>query len=84
MSEADKPAFPIVADPKFISYGTGVTKREYFACHAPFTRDDAVAMLQYFHGEYVPHTPAQLTDALVSMRVQYADALLRALERKPE
>jgi hypothetical protein len=69
MSKADEPAFPQLS-----IYGgmitPGLTKREYFAAH----------MMPVFIDEGTWFDPALAAKKAVS----FADALLRALERKPE
>jgi hypothetical protein len=68
MSKANVPAFPIVTSAGF-GTAPGLTKREYFA---------AVALQGLLAFE-----PASI-NVIVPDAVEYADALLAALERKPE
>jgi hypothetical protein len=60
-----------VIGPRQIAEYNGMTKREYFAAHAPFSIDDAVAL----HGD------RDILKKLVQIRIEYADRMLAALNR---
>ena len=84
MNKADEPAFPIVADPKFISYGTGLTKREYFAAMAMqgiTSNGVMLAAMQEIGKESGMSEPSGIA-VTVRMSVIFADALILALNRK--
>ena len=50
----------------------GLTRREYYAAHAPITVDDAEKFLGIASG---PHTP-EIINTLAELRWRYADAML--------
>lgn len=54
----------------------GLSRREYFAAHAPFTLDDARRWLEL--AEIYEQTPEMVFSALAKMRWDYADAMLAA------
>jgi hypothetical protein len=71
MSKADEPAFAHVIGADAVQYvATGLTKREYFAAMAMQALITAV--------------PSMFRDVAANEGVLYADALIAALERKPE
>lgn len=84
------PAFPIAVeysrggvgfDGADVKPGTrvtyaGLSRREYFAAHAPFTISDARQWLEL--AEIYDHTPTLIFEALAKMRWDYADAMLAA------
>jgi hypothetical protein len=57
----------------------GMTLRDHFAAHAPITLDDAVQFLDTYGGEVVgPWPPEKVLQTLADLRVEYADAMLKA------
>lgn len=57
----------------------GMTLHDYFAAHAPITLDDAVQFLDTYGGEVVgPWPPQKVLQTLADLRVEYADAMLKA------
>ena len=69
------PAFPLLL-PKANSYSAGMTLRDYFATHCPFTLSDAMKMIEG------TDTPEDMTDVEFLMntfakaRWYYADEML--------
>jgi hypothetical protein len=70
MSKADETAFPVTSDSYGVSNRCGLTKRELFAAMAMQGRISFVGA-----GEY---------ELCAEYAVAHADALIAALERKPE
>jgi hypothetical protein len=69
MSEADEPAFPIAN-----SQNDGLTKREFFAAMA----------MQGIARDLLDDVTNWRIEKMAKCAVEYADALIAALERKPE
>lgn len=71
MENANEPASPVVVygPHEDETYFTGLTKREYFAAHAPFTIDDARKL----------HGGGHEMTKLVEMRIEYANRMMAAL-----
>lgn len=55
----------------------GMTLRQYFAAHAPFTLADARIAYCASTNDYNSPTPDELMDALAIMRWCYADSMLQ-------
>lgn len=66
------PAFPQDND---ATGSAGMTLRDYFAAHAPFTMQDA-SRVWAEHGEGTKPTGRELMSALAGMRIAYADAMI--------
>jgi hypothetical protein len=77
------PAFP--CDWDYINSNreaaNGMTLRDYFAAHAPITLTDAVEFLDTYGGEVTgPWPPQEVLRTLADLRVEYANAMLKARE----
>lgn len=72
------PAFPCGRDVTLDQWEpeTGMTLRDYFAAHAPFTAADAEKGIRGVSAE--PPTGSQLVEMLAGMRYAYADAMIQA------
>jgi len=83
------PAFPCdpfaASEPKNVAeakrLAEGMTLRDYFAAHAPITLTDAVEFLDTYGGEVTgPWPPQEVLRTLADLRVEYANAMLKARE----
>ena len=78
------PAFPSVESVASTLYPgekehIGMTLRDYFAAHAPFTMKDAHWA---FETAYIRHPNAfEIMVMLAEMRMQYADAMIEARQK---
>ena len=73
------PAFPVnevlCHNGDIVTYAEpGMTMRDYFATHAPFTMSDAIAAIE--HTGSARFTGAEVMEMLADMRGAYADAML--------
>ena len=76
-------AFPQALQAGDLAQATGgMTLRDYFAAHAPITYQDAVDWLDCFGGEVTgPWPSGRIIDVLSDLRMEYADAMLRARQQ---
>lgn len=60
----------------------GLTKREYFAAHAPITFMEAYAQCQFHRRALNDAERGALWAFMAMMRLEYADALIEALNER--
>lgn len=76
------PAFPVMQTDDTVCLNYGMSKRDYFAAHAPVTMDDARWVMTATVGEAKEFTGMDIVNALVGLRLLYADQMLAALAEK--
>ena len=89
-SPFNQPAFPRIErqgdTPEFVYYGMSL--RDYYRAHAPFTLADAAAVGGWTSDSPPPVsedlTRAILMEMLVLLRDEYADAMLRVRRQRQE
>jgi hypothetical protein len=73
------PAFPTPRYERGDMYSLGMTLRDYFAAHSPITLTDAVEFLDTYGGEVTgPWPPKEVLRTLADLRIEYANAMLKA------
>ena len=72
------PAFPVTEE-ALMRKLSGMTLRDYFAAHSPITLTDAVEFLDTYGGEVTgPWPPKEVLRTLADLRIEYANAMLKA------
>lgn len=78
MTKPNQTTFPIVSDHDIAIDFEGLTKREYFAAHAPIAIEDVFSFLER-GGTTGEATVGQITKLAAEFSVGYADALIAEL-----